>query len=69
MTEDGLQAALRRQREAFKKKYGCYPGELRRPWNLKIWFNLRFPYYRLCFHRWCLRFQTYDYRCGKHQSD
>ena len=64
-----LEEALQRQRAAFKEKFGCYPGELRKPWNLKLWFNRRFPYYRLCFHRWCLRSQTYDHRCEKHQGD
>jgi len=65
----GLDAALQRQWEGFKAEHGCYPNELRKPWNLKLWFNQRFPYYRLCFHRWCLRFQTYDHRCERHQDD
>jgi hypothetical protein len=64
-----LEEALQRQWEGFKAEHGCYPNELRKPWNLKLWFNQRYPYYRLCFHRWCLRFQTYDHRCEKHQAD
>ena len=36
---------------------------------IKRWFNRRFPYYRLCGRRWCLRGQTYDHRCYRHQDD
>lgn len=36
---------------------------------IKRWWNRRFPYYRLCGRRWCLRVQTYDYRCARHQDD
>ena len=32
-------------------------------------FNRRFPYHRLCLHRWCLRGQTYQHRCHRHQED
>lgn len=34
----------------------------------RLW-NRTFPYYRLCGRRWCLRVQTYDYRCSEHQAD
>ena len=36
---------------------------------MKRWFNTRFPYYRLCWHNWCLRGMTYQGRCWKHQDD
>jgi hypothetical protein len=36
---------------------------------IKDWFNRRFPYYRLCGHRWCLRVMTYQSRCAAHQGD
>lgn len=36
---------------------------------IKRWFNRRFPYYRLCGRRWCLRPMTYDHRCHQHQGD
>jgi hypothetical protein len=35
---------------------------------IKRWWNRRFPFYRLCGHRWCLRVMTYDYRCAWHQG-
>lgn len=67
--DEELFEALEEQARAFKRVYGCYPNELRRRWNVKLWFNRMFPYCRLCLHNWCLRFQTYDYRCEKHQND
>lgn len=36
---------------------------------MKRWWNRRFPYYRLCSRRWCLRVMTCDYRCAVHQAD
>lgn len=36
--------------------------------RLKIRFNKRYPYYRLCMKRWCWRTQTYQYRCYRHQG-
>lgn len=36
---------------------------------IKRWFNRRFPYYRLCGRRWCLRGMTYQSRCHLHQND
>lgn len=36
---------------------------------LKLWHNRLRPYYRICHHHWCFRYQTSDYRCPKHWSD
>ena len=46
---------------------GC-PGSTQAGGVVKRWFNRRWPYYRLCLHRWCLRVQTYDHRCYRHQE-
>jgi len=67
--DDNLRKALMHQYMGFKQRYGCYPEELRRTWNVKVAFNTRFPNWRLCWHKWCLRFETNDYRCEKHQDD
>lgn len=37
--------------------------------DLKFLWNQFLPRWRLCYHPWCLRVQTYDYRCWKHQDD
>lgn len=62
--------ALVHQYKGFKERYGCYPEELRRPWNVKLWFNTRFPWWRLCWTPWCLRFEAKDsFYCDKHKDD
>lgn len=35
---------------------------------MKAWFNRRFPWWRLCLKPWCLRGQTYQHRCERHQD-
>lgn len=34
---------------------------------MKRLFNRLFPTRRLCMRRWCLRGQTYDHHCYRHQ--
>lgn len=36
---------------------------------LKLWFNANYPTHRVCLHPWCLRGQTYQYRCWLHNRD
>jgi hypothetical protein len=44
------------------------PARRQLPFRLKAAFNRRFPLYRICLYRWCLRGQTYQHRCHKHQE-
>lgn len=36
--------------------------------RFKLRFNRRFRHSRLCLHGWCVRVQTYDNRCHRHQE-
>lgn len=35
--------------------------------RLKLLFNRKWPYHRLCLTRWCLRGQVYNSACAQHQ--
>jgi hypothetical protein len=48
------------------------PGPALALWCLEItvkrWFNRRWPYHRLCLRSWCMRGQTYNLACHRHQG-